>query len=144
MRLSISPDKKELLLYAQEDGKLTLSVIDAVTGELLQCLVRTAGVAGGTGVAAQSEAVSAQKLQSIPVPDAHRIIIDIAGGLSGHVSFAGGLHPEPQRIHGPASADAGGGGGGIVPYVLPQSGETPGGKRPVPGVVASFFFQYSG
>jgi hypothetical protein len=38
LRLSISPDKKELLLYAQEDGKLTLSVIDAVTGELLQCL----------------------------------------------------------------------------------------------------------
>ncbi len=38
LRLSISPDKKELLLYAQEDGKLTLSVIDAATGKLLQCL----------------------------------------------------------------------------------------------------------
>ena len=38
LRLSISPDKKELLLYTHEDGKLTLSVIDAVTGELLQCL----------------------------------------------------------------------------------------------------------
>ena len=34
----LSPDKKELLLYAQEDGKLTLSVIDAATGKLLQCL----------------------------------------------------------------------------------------------------------
>lgn len=38
LRLCISPDERELLLYTQEEGALVLTVLDAATGEVLQRL----------------------------------------------------------------------------------------------------------
>ena len=70
--LAATPDESELLLYACEDGKLVLTVLDPATGEVLQRLDLLEQAVGNWGISV-IEGCSRHR-HALPVPGQRRVV----------------------------------------------------------------------